>query len=149
MTEVICLKYGEPLWNQTADFAENCSWIAGKHFADMLRRNRFSDWEAAFAAVEDGRIIGFCTFLKTDYYPDNRYWQWISSIFVDEAARGRRVSHRMIAAAEEYARAKGFTKVYIPSDMDGFYEKCGYVPVDTLINYGGDIDTIFAKEIML
>ncbi len=147
MVEVICLKYGESLWNQTVDFAENCSWIAGKHFADMLRRNQFSDWEAAFAAVEDGRIIGYCTFLKTDYYPDNRYWPWISSIFVDEAARGRRVSHRMIATAEEYARSKGFTKVYIPSDMDGFYEKCGYSPVGTLVNYGGDTDTIFSKEI--
>lgn len=149
MTRVIRLNPSDPLWLQTIDFAENCSWIAGKHFADMLRGNRFSDWEAAFAAVEDGRIVGYCTFLKTDYYPDNRYWPWISSIFVDEAARGRRVSHRMIEAAEEYARSQGFVRVYIPSDMDGFYEKCGYAQIDTLVNYGGDTDAIFMKEIGL
>lgn len=113
----------------------------------MLRENRFSDWEAAFAAVEDGRIVGYCTFLKTDYYPENRYWPWISSIFVDEAARGRHISHRMIGAAENYARSQGFAKVYIPSDMTGFYEKCGYAPIDALVNYGGDTDTIFMKEI--
>lgn len=147
MVEVVRLEYGDIHWDQTAEFAERCSWIAGKHFADMLRENRFSDWEAAFAAVEDERIVGFCTFLKNDYYPENRYWPWISSIFVDEAARGRRVSHRMIEAAEDYARTKGFDKVYIPSDMEGFYEKCGYVPIDTLVNYGGDTDTIFMKEI--
>lgn len=147
MTEVVRLKYGESIWEQTAVFAENCSWIAGGHFAGMLRENRFSDWEAAFAAVEDGRIIGYCTFLKTDYYPDNRWWPWISSIFVDEKARGRRVSHRMIEAAEQYARSQGFSKVYIPSDMIGFYEKCGYAPLGKLVNYGGDTDVIFAKEI--
>lgn len=147
MVEVVRLKYGEPIWEQTAAFAENCSWVAGGHFAEMLRGNRFSDWEAAFAAVEDGKIVGFCTFLKTDYYPDNRYRPWISSVFVDEKARGRRVSHRLIEAAEQYALSVGFRRVYIPSDMTGFYEKCGYAPVGTLVNYGGDTDTVFMKEI--
>ena len=145
--QVIRLSCGDSLWMQTIEFAENCSWIAGKHFADLLRKNSFSDWEAAFAAVDNGRIVGYCTFLKTDYYPENRYSPWISSIFVDEAARGRRISHRMIEAAIEYARGCGFRKVYIPSDMDGFYEKCGFSPIDTLKNYGGDVDTIFMKQI--
>ncbi len=145
--QVIRLAHGSALWTQMIEFAENCSWIAGKHFADMLRKNSFSDWEAAFAAVEDGKIVGYCTFLKTDYYPENRYSPWISSVFVDESARGRRISHRMIEAAIRYARECGFTKVYIPSDMEGFYEKCGFTPIDTLTNYGGDIDTIFMKEI--
>lgn len=145
--EFIRLNPSDPLWNQTIDFAENCSWIAGKHFADMLRKNQFSDWEAAFAAVENGKIVGYCTFLKTDYYPENRYWPWISSVFVDESARGQRISHRMINAAEEYARSRGFARAYIPSDMTGFYEKCGYAQIDTLVNYGGDEDAIFMKEI--
>ena len=147
MLKVVRLEPSDSLWERTADFAERCSWIAGKHFAGMLRENRFSDWEAAFAAVKDGEIIGYCTFLKTDYYPENRYWPWISSVFVDEKARGGRVSHRLIEAAEQYARSVGFRRVYIPSDMDGFYEKCGYSPVDTLVNYGGDMDTVFMKKI--
>ena len=147
MIEVVRLSQNESLWNAAAEFAEGCSWIAGKHFAEMLRGNRFAGWEAAFAAVENGKIIGYCTFLKTDYYPENRYWPWISSIFVDESARGRRVSHRMIEKAIEYARSCGFATVYIPSDMEEFYEKCGFEPIDTLINYGGDEDSIFMKKI--
>lgn len=147
MTEVVRLNPNEPLWNEAIEFAEGCSWIAGKHFAGMLRENRFSDWEAAFAAVEDGRVVGYCTFLKEDYYPENRYWPWISSVFVDEAARGQRVSHRMVDAAVAYARSRGFSKVYIPSDMEGFYEKCGFHLIDRMVNYGGDTDTIYMKEI--
>ncbi|GEM_PF-1089334 len=47
----------------------------------------------------------------------------------------------------EECYSKKNRKVYIPSEMKGFYEKYGFQPIDKLINYGGDIDTIFMKEI--
>ena len=91
----------DALRERLTDFAEGCSWIAGKHLAGMLREWRFSEWEAVFAAMEGDGIVGYCTFLKEDYYPENRYWPCISSVFVDERYRGRRISHRMIEAAEQ------------------------------------------------
>lgn len=130
------------------DFAQRCGWVAGPHLAGMMRENRFRDWERVFAAVDDtGAVRGFCTVLREDYYPENRYWPWISSIFVEEIARGRRISHRLIDAACAYLKAQGFDRAYIPTDMSGFYEKCGFLPIDTLCNYGGDVDTIYAKDL--
>lgn len=145
--EIVRLEYNSLLWKKAIDFAENCSWIAGRHIAGMLRENRFTDWEAFFVSIEDNNIIGYCSFLKEDYYPENRYYPWISSVFVTENERGKRVSHKMIEAAITYAKSKEFSRVYIPSDMKGFYEKCGFKPIDTLKSYGGDIDTIFMREI--
>ena len=145
--QILQVTPGSPLAAQLADYAEGCGWAAGPHLADMLRQSRFTGWETAFAAITEGRIIGYCTFLQTDYSPENRYWPWISSIFVDEAWRGQHLSHRLIAAAEEYAREQGFRRTYIPSDMVGFYEKCGYAPIDRLLNYGGGTDAIFCKEL--
>lgn len=145
--EIVRIEYDSLLWRKTIDFAENCSWIAGKHIAGMLRENRFTDWEAFFVAKEDNDVIGHCSFLKTDYYPENRYSPWISSVFVTEAKRGNRVSHKLIETAITYAKSKGFSKVYIPSEMKGFYEKCGFKPIDTLKSYGGDMDTIYMREI--
>lgn len=141
------IEYNSELWKKTIDFAENCSWIAGKHIAGMLRNNRFSEWEAFFTAIENDNVIGYCSFLKEDYYPENRYFPWISSVFVDESARGKRVSHKMIETVITYAKENNFSKVYIPSDMKGFYEKCGFMPIDSLKSYGGDMDTIFMREI--
>lgn len=135
------------LWGSAIEFAENCSWVAGKHLAGMMRENRFTDWETMFIAHEDDVIAGYCTFLKEDYYPENRYSPWISSIFVDEAFRGRRISGLMVEAACEYAARMGFRRAYIPSDITGLYEKYGFHPIDTLVNYGGDADTIFMKEL--
>ncbi|MFI3207274.1 MAG: GNAT family N-acetyltransferase, partial [Clostridia bacterium] len=68
-------------------------------------------------------------------------------VFVDENARGKRVSHKMIETAINYAKKKHFSKVYIPSDMKGFYEKCGFKVIDSLKSYSGDMDTIFMREI--
>jgi len=136
-----------PLWTQLADYAEGCGWIAGPHLAEMLRQNRFTDWEAVFAATLGGQIIGYCTFLKTDYYPENRYTPWISSIFVDESRRSQGVCGQLIEDACAYAKACGFRTVYIPSDMLGFYERYGFRKIDELTNYGGDVDNIFARDI--
>ena len=143
--EIIHLTPAHPLWNVTIDFAENCSWVAGKHLAGMMRENRFVGWETMFAAVEDGVPVGYCTFLKEDYYPENRYFPWISSIFVTEALRRRRICGQLIAAACEYARSVGFLRVYIPTDITGLYEKYGFEMIDTLTNYAGDVDMIFTK----
>ncbi len=113
----------------------------------MMRKDTFEEWESVFAAIIEDEIIGFCTFLKTDYYPENRYSPWISTIFVDEKYRGMRISERMINKVIEYAKEQNFLKVYIPSDMIGIYEKYGFQKIDELQNYDGDIDNIFAKEI--
>lgn len=145
--EVIKVEKETQYWLQLIEYADNCSWIAGKHLASMLRENAFQDWEAVFAAFVEDKIVGYCTFLKTDYYPENRYFPWISSIFVDEAFRGRRMSGSMIHTVIEYAKKHNFKKVYIPSDMLGFYEKYGFEKIDELENYGGDMDNIFMKEI--
>lgn len=145
--QIVKVEKGSCLWEALAEYAEHTPWAAGKHLADMLRKERFSDWESVFAALEDDKIVGYCTFLKEDYYPDHRYSPWISTIFVDPAHRGRRVSQRMIETAMAYAKTQKFTRVYIPSDMVGFYEKYGFVRIDELTNYGGDVDQIFARDI--
>ena len=146
--EIVKIDYGTELYEKLIDYAENCSWVVGKHLAQILRENNFLEWEAIFATVSEDEIIGFCTFLKTDYYPENKYSPWISSIFVDENFRGNRISFSMIEKAIEHAKIWNFKKVYIPSDMVGFYEKYGFRKIDELLNYGGDTDNIFVKEIL-
>ena len=49
-------------WNKLIDYANNCSWIAGPHLAEMMERNSFAEWESVFAAVSGNEIVGFCKF---------------------------------------------------------------------------------------
>ncbi|WP_075423384.1 GNAT family N-acetyltransferase [Ruminococcus sp. XPD3002] len=94
-----------------------------------------------------GGAIGMITVMKTDYYPLPEIYPWISTLFVSEKFRGKRISQKLIEAAEEYARASGFEKTYIPTEFVGLYEKYGYSYVRDIENYGGGVDRLYAKEI--
>ena len=100
-----------------------------------------------FAAVAEGQIIGMASLLKTDYYPLPEIYPWVSSIFVTEEWRGMRISQMLIDYANDYARELGFDKTYIPSEHIGLYEKYGYRYLKDIVNYGGDTDRLYVKEL--
>ena len=72
---------------------------------------------------------------------------WVSSIFVAEEYRGRRISEKLIEAANQYAKSLGFKETYIPSEHIGLYEKYGYHYVKDIVNYGNGIDRLYVKQL--
>ncbi|MBR6982536.1 MAG: GNAT family N-acetyltransferase [Ruminococcus sp.] len=150
MTETVICKVDKDteLSKQLIDFVRNFSWDEVKeHTLHVLENWEFTDWETPFAVLSEGRIIGMVTVMKTDYYPLPEIYPWISTLFVSEEYRGKRISQILIEAAEEYARASGFEKTYIPTEFVGLYEKYGYSYVRDIVNYGGDVDRLYSKKI--
>ncbi len=145
--QAVRVEMNTPLWTQLTDYARRSNWIAGPHLADMLQGNRFTDWEAPFALMAGEEIIGYGTFMKTDFYPENRYSPWISSLYVEAGCRGRLWSGVLIRTMEDYARSCGFDRAYIPCEREGLYERFGYAAIDRLMNYGGDEDLIYVREL--
>jgi GNAT superfamily N-acetyltransferase len=136
------------LAQELLQFVENCSWHEVKeHIAEMLRSWKFTDWECMFAAVQDGKIVGMASIMKTDYYPLPDIYPWISCIFVTKNARGRRISGHLIDHANRYAKEIGFTKTYIPTGFTGLYEHYGYHYLCDIVNYGGGKDRLYVKEV--
>jgi len=124
------LTYTDAQWMPLADFADQCSWAAGPVLAKKMRTNALLPWERVFAAVEDGRFAGFCSFTAHDCLPDAPYTPYIGDVFVDETFRGRRISEQMIQAVLAYAKTLGHDKVYLVTDHVGLYEKYGFVKID-------------------
>ncbi|MGN0666645.1 MAG: GNAT family N-acetyltransferase [Huintestinicola sp.] len=129
-------------------FVEHFSWEDVKeHILQMLRTWAFTDWETVFVAIADGQIVGMTTIMKTDYYPLPEIYPWISSVFVSEDYRGHRISEKLIDFANEYAKANGFDRTYIPSEHIGLYEKYGYRYLKDIVNYGNGTDRLYVKEL--
>ncbi len=95
----------------------------------------------------DGCIIGMVTIMKSDYYPLPEIYPWISTLFVSEEYRGCRISGKLIDFANEYAKDIGFDRTYIPTGYVGLYEKYGYRYIKDIVNYGGDTDHLYVKEL--
>ncbi|MBR4959960.1 MAG: GNAT family N-acetyltransferase [Clostridia bacterium] len=130
------------------EFVENFSWEEVKeHTVRMIRNWEFEEWETPFAAMVNGCIVGMATIMKSDYYPLPEIYPWISTLFVSEEYRGHRISGKLIDFANSYAGDLGFDKTYIPSEHVGLYEKYGYRYVKDIVNYGGDTDRLYAKEL--
>lgn len=140
MTEIITLEKGSELWEQTASYAEQCSWRAGAELARQMREDCIRGWERVFAALEDGKIVGYCTLTEKDELPPEQpYTPLIGFVFVDESCRGHRISEQLIRAAIGYAGSIGFGKVYIMSGEVGLYERYGFAET-------GEFETIYGDR---
>ncbi|MFR1380081.1 MAG: GNAT family N-acetyltransferase [Clostridium neonatale] len=135
----------EELWNEVADFAQNCSWKAGKSLAQKILESKFEEWERVIVAIENENIAGFCSFTKKDSIQDIEYTPYIGYMFVSELYRGERLSEGLIRVAINYAKKIGFNEVYIVSGEIGLYEKYGFVKIDEKY-HNGSMEQIFVKK---
>ncbi len=148
MLDIKPLTKDSKYWNETIAFAEDCSWSAGPFLADKMRKNDFLKWERVFAALEDERPIGYCTFCKTDELPEKYgFYPFIGFVFVDEAHRGHRVSEKLIKSVIIYAKELGFDCIYIMSGEKGLYEKYGFEKIGDYETVFGTVDQLFKMAI--
>lgn len=107
----------DELWCKVRDYAENCSWGAGKALAGAMDNNQFNDWKRVIAAVDNEKVCGYCTVSKTDCIPD-----------------------------VDYMKNIGYSKVYIVSDHVNLYEKYGFRVIDQKIAPWGSEEKIYLRE---
>lgn len=120
----------DELWRKVRNYAESCSWRAGKTLANAMDNHGFIDWERVVVAIDNGKICGYCTVSKTDCIPDVDYTPYIGVMFVGEEYRGHRLSQQLIEYAIDYIKDIGFDRAYIVSDHENLYEKYGFRVID-------------------
>lgn len=146
--EIIAITKEHKLWRKTASFAKHCSWRAGGLLTVRMVENLFKPWERVFVALEDEKIIAFCTLTEKDEMPEQHdFAPFIGFIFVDDMHRGMRISEKLINAASDYAAELGFSTIYIMSDHIGLYEKYGFEKIGDYKTVYGWVDQLFAKKI--
>lgn len=122
--------FGDELWEFVTQYANDCSWSAGKNLAKKMTDNGFYDWERVFVVLYGDNIAGYCTLAQTDCIPNVTYTPYIGYVFVGEQYRGNRFSEKLIQFTLEYVKEIGFEKVYLVSDHINLYEKYGFIKVD-------------------
>lgn len=148
MLKIYAMSYGHKCWNDTIDFAENCSWMAGLFLANMMKENEFRDWERVFVALVNGEIVGYCTFCEKDELPAKYdFSPFIGFMFVDEKHRGKRISEKLINTITTYAKEVGYDKIYVMSGEIGLYEKYGFVKNGNYETIYNSVEQLFVRNI--
>ena len=150
MEEIVVMSYGHKHWNETMEFAKNCSWRAGAYLAQKMKENDFESNERVIAAYIDSSIAGFCTFANKDEISEEYgFTPFVGFMFVDEKYRGHRLSERLIEVSCGYARAQGYKMVYVMSGEIGLYEKYGFKKIGDYETIYGTVDQLFSKMLSL
>ncbi len=131
------------MWFEVRDYANNCSWRAGKALAEAMDNNVFKEWERVIVAYENGNICGYCTVAEKDCIPDVDYTPYIGYLFVGEKYRGNKLSQKLIRYAIDYLKVIGFNKVHIVSDHENLYEKYDFRVIDRKIAPWGSEEKIY------
>lgn len=147
MSEIYALSQGHKFWKETLQMAAKCSWRAGPILSQKMANNEFNEWERVFCAVENGKVVGFCTLTEKDELPEKYgFTPFIGFVFVAEQYRGKRLSQLLINNATLYARELGYQKIYIMSGERGLYEKYGFVKLGDYKTIYDTTDQLFVKS---
>ena len=109
--------------------------FAADHWADVQKRA--ASRGALFMAEQDGRAVGWAFLLEEDgdvfVEREQRRHGFVAELFVDGAARGQGHGRALIAACEEWTRARGLN-VLIINVLAGndkaiaVYQRDGFAP---------------------
>ena len=138
----------DKMWSKVRDYAENCSWKAGKSLAAAMDNHAFTGWDRVVVALDHEKICGYCTVAKTDCIPDVCYTPYIGYLFVGEEYRGNRLSQKLIQYSMDYLKSIGFDKVHIVSDHENLYEKYGFNIIDRKMAPWGAEEKIYMQKLV-
>ncbi|NUQ89840.1 MAG: GNAT family N-acetyltransferase [Glycomyces artemisiae] len=96
---------------------------------------RIARWDAdesgAVLVADDGEVLGVIAVHVAPFFEREGSWGRIVALVVAEQARGRGVGARLVAAAEDFAAARGCVRMEVTSNdrrtgAHRFYEGRGY-----------------------
>ncbi len=91
--EILAITNTHSRWNETIQFANNCSWEGGRYLAEIMKINKFYNWERVFIAINEDQVVGYCTFTEKDEISEEfDFSPFIGCIFVEEKHRGNRIT---------------------------------------------------------
>ena len=80
-----------------------------------------------YLALEENKIIGCCALLTNDICSRQDLIPWFGCLFVSPENRKQGIAEKMLRHGLKQAHLKGFSKLYLSTDLDDFYEKKGWI----------------------
>lgn len=87
-----------------------------------------------YIALEDEKVIGTYALLRNDINSRQDLFPWLACLYVDPAYRGKSIGKQLLEHGLQTTALLGYEKLYLSSDLEGYYEKYGWT--SAAITYG-------------
>lgn len=88
--------------------------------------NPEADLSKFYILLKDEKIVGSYALLRNDLISRQDIYPWFACLYVATEERGQGLGGMLLEDACKKARKKGFTALYLSTDLDGYYEKYGW-----------------------
>ncbi|MFD1851605.1 GNAT family N-acetyltransferase [Oceanobacillus bengalensis] len=99
-----------------------------------------------YVAIEKEEIIGTYALLRNDLNSRQDLCPWLACLFVKEEYRGREIGSKLLQHSLKEAAKKGYDKLYLSTDLDGYYEKYGWRNSGVVYGVSGGHIKLYEKD---
>ncbi|WP_261129876.1 GNAT family N-acetyltransferase [Bacillus sp. Marseille-Q3570] len=150
MEEIYELKERQDLFNKAVEIFWKQWGTQGNYkfyYESMIHScDTESELPRFYIAVKNEKIIGFYALLRNDLVSRQDLTPWFACLFVAPESRGSGLGSRMLEHAAEEAREKGYTSLYLSTDLEGYYEKYGWELLTEGYSVTGEPTNIYMKS---
>lgn len=100
-----------------------------------------------YVLVEGGKIIGCCGLVTNDLISRHDLMPWLVGVYIEESERGRSLGNYMMEQAEFEAKRTGFKRLFLTTDLDGYYEKYCWTRMEDGYDPAGGPARIYYKDL--
>lgn len=97
---------------------------------ELLKLKNF----AKLILLDKDNLIGFISLFPTDGEERKDLTPWYATMYVKKEYRGKGYSKILNDALLNYAKEKGYQKIYLKTDLINYYEKFGAIYLEDLKN---------------
>ena len=119
-----------------------------KFYEDAMRQSCLTTDEIPrfYIALENESIIGTYALIRNDLNSRQDLFPWLACLFVDPEHQGKRIGSQLLQHARQEAAKKGFEKLYLSTDLEGYYEKYGWTHIGEVYGVSGSSLKLYAAE---
>ncbi len=105
--------------------------------------NADNDLPSFYFAIKNGSIIGTYALLRNDLISRQDLCPWLACLYVSSEQRGREIGSLLLNHAVQETTKKGYNKLYLATDLNGYYEKYGWRHLTDAYIFTGDMTKVY------
>ena len=102
-----------------------------------------------FVAVEGERLLGTVGLWRCDLLSRQDLYPWMAALYVAPEARGQGLAGKLQQHVIGYARAQGYTELFLYSACRDFYERFGWQYIGEGLDYPASAVSLYRYNLSL
>lgn len=102
-----------------------------------------------FVAVEGERLLGTVGLWRCDLISRQDLYPWMAALYVAPEARGQGLAGKLQQHVIGYARAQGYTELFLYSACRDFYERFGWQYIGEGLDYPASAVSLYRYDLSL